>query len=311
MIYVTQGHEKSIAIETFIKSLFLLPERSFTNITYVINLEVLKKNIELLNIPVKINNTSIEISNKKIVKCHFFHSTVEQSSLKSIECAIQLLRAGDILVTAPTSKEKFSINKNTYAGHTEYLRNLYSDTITMNFINDNEQILLLTDHIALKNVASNLSLESLVNQVSISLSNLLYYFNRDIDKVLISGINPHAGENGLIGVEDTLIADGCNILSGKFPKIKFHGPIPADTLGNKVRDSLKCLQVFCFHDQGLPYFKFKNGLIGLNTTFGLNFLRLSVDHGTAKELYGLNKANPLGSYYVLKNALKINEEKKY
>ena len=131
---------------------------------------------------------------------------------------------------------------------------------------------------------------------------------QNIEKVIITGINPHAGESGLIGSEDSVIKKSINELRKRNPKIKFSGPISGDSMHAELKDSKKELQVFCHHDQALSYFKFKNGIIGINTTFGLNFLRLSVDHGTALGLYGKNEANPLGSYFVLTEAIKIHEK---
>ncbi len=90
------------------------------------------------------------------------------------------------------------------------------------------------------------------------------------------------------------------------PNLNVIGYISGDTLHFHKKDNIKQLFVYMFHDQGLSKFKSENGVIGLNITFGLPFLRLSVDHGTAFDLYGKNKANISGMLYLINTALKVN-----
>jgi 4-hydroxy-L-threonine phosphate dehydrogenase PdxA len=310
MIYLTQGHERSIAIETLVKSLYMLPDSQLKNFIYYVNNEVLQFNIDHLKLPLRIVDNELILSKNKRITCNFIKSDIESSSFESIKSSIKEIKNDDILVTMPTSKDKFVYGSKQYAGHTDFFRSFYQNELTMNFINNNEQVLILTDHVPISKVGDSLTLDSVINQITTSIKNLKYHFSRTINDVLISGINPHSGERGLIGTEDIIIEKSIEILQKKFPRIKFKGPIPGDSLALQINQTKQTLQVFCHHDQALSYFKFKNGIIGINTTFGLEFLRLSVDHGTAKELYGLNLANPIGSYFVLNNALRIHERKR-
>ena len=310
MIHITQGHEESIAIETLVKSLQMLSEKQLQNFYYHINKDVLDANLEKLNIRTTVKDNNLYFDSKKYIRCKFIKSSNEDSSFNSILSSLSIINKGDILITPPTSKDKFIYNGQSFAGHTDFLRNYYNKKLTMNFVNDTEQMLILTDHVSIDNVPRALNISNITDQIEQSIDYIAKYFNRKIKYVHISGINPHSGENGLISKKDKIIDESIEILAKKNPHLKFKGPIPGDIQSSLLTDPISTLQVYCHHDQGLSYFKFKNGFIGLNTTFGLDYLRLSVDHGTAQKLYGLNQANPLGSYFVLKNALKIHENTK-
>ena len=109
-------------------------------------------------------------------------------------------------------------------------------------------------------------------------------------EVYISGLNPHAGENGLLGNEENEILDAIENLRELYPRIIFEGPIPGDGIHlQKTKKQAHQLYVYMYHDQGLSPFKQKHGLVGLHMTFGLPFLRMSVDHGTGFEIYGKKK----------------------
>ena len=310
MIHITQGHEESIAIETLVKSLQMLSGKQLQNFCYHINKDVLDTNLKKLNIRVRVKDNNLYFDSRKYIRCNFIKSSNENSSFNSILSSLSIIKKDDILITPPTSKDKFFYNGKRFAGHTDFLRNYYDKKLTMNFINDTEQMLILTDHVSIDNVSNALNILDITEQIELSIDYIAKYFRRKIKYVHISGINPHSGENGLISRKDEIINESIKILSQKNPYLKFRGPIPGDIQSSLLTDPINTLQVYCHHDQGLSYFKFKNGFIGLNTTFGLDYLRLSVDHGTANKLYGLNQANPLGSYFVLINALKIHENTK-
>ena len=186
-------------------------------------------------------------------------------------------------------------------GYTEYLRHYYNKDLTMNFVSIDENVLLLTDHISLQEVSPRLTKEYILNQIKISLST----FPKRIDYLYLSGINPHAGEGGLISSQDLILEDVIKELKSSFPNISFFGPLPSDTIHVSKSFQQNELTVYCYHDQGLNPFKLRNGFTGINLTLGLPFRRVSVDHGTAFSLYGKNKANYQGMLYLL------NEIKKW
>ena len=120
------------------------------------------------------------------------------------------------------------------------------------------------------------------------MNQIKYLFGRP-KEIYLSGINPHAGEQGLLGHEK-------KVFSALPAEIK--GPLPGDSLSFYLRHPNDEWQIFiyAFHDQGLGFFKGQYAMMGCQITFGLDFVRFSVDHGTAFNLYGENTANPMGLY---------------
>jgi 4-hydroxythreonine-4-phosphate dehydrogenase len=295
MIYVTQGHEKGIGLEIFLKSFLLLPSDQKNKIALVCDAEDLNKNLSDL----KLNKSSFLdlkiIANEK---------TSGFSSTDSLLTALKLLNEKDILVTLPTSKDQLKLNGQNMAGYTEFFRTFFNNkNIAMTFKGLTQNVLLITDHLPLKTVPGAITETLIENKMKITLDNFKKYFF-EFDEVIFAGINPHAGESGILGDEEKHIYSAIAKLEKTYGKI-FKGPLSGDTL-HYVEDKTKNqLLVYMFHDQGLPQFKSQYGLIGLNITLGLPFLRLSVDHGTAFDLYGKNKANISGMLYLLKNCFEV------
>jgi 4-hydroxythreonine-4-phosphate dehydrogenase len=158
---------------------------------------------------------------------------------------------------------------------------------------------LLTEHIRLKDVEDQINIDLIKSKIDVLSSNPFFKFK----EFWFSGINPHCGENGLLGQTDKLIESTIKELNNK-STLSFKGPISGDTLFLDSRNASEgtCL-ISAQHDQGLAPFKALSGLQAVNITLGLPFLRLSPDHGTAFDLYGKNKANYLGTLYTLKIAL--------
>lgn len=300
MINVSFGHEKGCGAEAFFKSLMLLskkqrehfvlhvPKNSLINYLneYGIKYEFDKETFSIWGMKLKYYNVSEDIS----------------CTTGSLISALNATGMNDILLTLPSSKDQIFYQKQQMNGHTEFFRKFYKDAnLTMNFINDQENLMLITDHIPLNKVPHIKDMD-IVSKVSTSLQ-----FLPEIDTVCISGINPHAGENGLIGTEDQVVSKAIENLEKQFSSINFKGPLPGDTL--HYYTSKKTLKVYMAHDQGLSYFKGKYGINGANVTFGLPFIRLSVDHGTAFDLFGKNVINYTGSYFTLKLALKLEGSK--
>jgi len=175
----------------------------------------------------------------------------------------------------------------------------------MSFQAAKERILLVTDHIPLLSVPSAITDRLIVDKVSYAIDGHKNIFNKSTKKVVLAGINPHAGENGILGKEDFVINKALLQLKNIYPSISFDGPFSGDVLHNYISNEelSTSLKVYMFHDQGLGYFKGKYGVVGSNITYGLPFLRLSVDHGTAFDLYGKNIADHSGCLFSLKLAL--------
>lgn len=298
MIHITQGHEGSIALEVFLKSFLLLSPSQQQSFTLHCNEQSWKKNLQINNL------RSSSFSNLMLV-----FTKAEPQSSAALLSALELLEAKqDILLTLPTSKDQLIYKETNYAGHTEFLRAYCkSPEASMLFASSNKRIVLMSDHIPLKEVPNFLSSQKIVNKISNTLEGHGKYFY-DFEEVIISGINPHAGENGLLGSEESEILNALIYLKEKYPKLNFIGPLPGDTLHTAHKEDKKQLLVYMHHDQGLAPFKLEFGFIGLNISLGLPFLRMSVDHGTAFPLFGKGQANCLGCHYMLKSALQVHNQ---
>lgn len=296
MIYVTQGHEEGIGLEIFIKSFLLINKNFQENFKLFCFKKSLTNTLTHINIDFEIKDTYLIINNS-CLKLEFQNRQKFSESNTCILGALKDINPSDILLTLPTSKDQFSLNNKTLNGHTEFFREYFNDqSISMNFISNNFNVCLLTDHISISDVEDTLTEEFIIQRINSSLEsfkNLL-----DINEVIFSGINPHNGEDGLISNKDKIISNVINNLKNKLTDIKFHGPYPADTIHSQGFNNDK-LFVYAYHDQGLNPFKLYNGLVGINISFGMPFIRVSVDHGTAFDLFGKNSASYNGMSYLL------------
>ncbi len=296
MIYVTEGHQSGIGLEIFLKSFLLLTREEKKLIRLFVSKSDLDKNLFGL----KLNHHLFKDLN--IVEN--IEST-KYSSTNSLLTALSTISEKDILVTLPTSKDQLIYKNKMRAGYTEFFRSYYSNkNISMTFKGLAQNILLITDHIPLKDVSVEITAELIEKKIRITLDNFKKYFYQ-FDEIIFAGINPHAGENGILGHEESHIKIAITNLTNSYGSI-FKGPFSGDTLHHHHDATKNQLFVYMFHDQGLAQFKSQYGLIGLNITLGLPYLRLSVDHGTAFDLYGTNKANISGMLFLLKQAFEVN-----
>jgi 4-hydroxythreonine-4-phosphate dehydrogenase len=296
MIYVTQGHEEGIGLEIFIKS-FLLVNKNFQK---KFKLFCFKKSLfqtlKNTNIEFEIKDSHL-IINSSYLELEILNNKIFSESNSCILEALKVIKPDDILLTLPTSKDQFHLKNKTLNGHTEFFREYFNNqSISMNFISNNFNVCLLTDHISISKVEDSLTEEFIIQRVSSSLKSFEKLLN--IKEIIFSGINPHNGEDGLISNKDKVISIVIDYLKNKLPDFKFHGPYPADTIHSQGINDDK-LFVYTYHDQALNPFKLYNGLVGINISFGMPFIRMSVDHGTAFNLFGKNSANYNGMSYLL------------
>jgi len=304
MIYVSQGHEKGISLEVFFKAVLRLPTEIISCIELHANKDEVKKTLTDLDFQFQFSDEKILIFNK-IVKIKPLDGSDNFQSSESLKNILNVIKHNDVLVTLPTSKDQLVHNDINCSGYTEFLRSYFkNDNLSMIFKGIDGYTLLLTDHIPLSQVPKSIKKELVVEKIRNSIIGLTKYFNGP-DKFIFSGINPHAGEGGILGQEDEVITESLIALKKEFDGIKFIGPIPGDTLHFHERHNSKDVFVYAYHDQGLPRFKDNSGLFGINITLGLPFIRMSVDHGTAFSLYGKNTADCSGCLYVLKEAYKV------
>jgi 4-hydroxy-L-threonine phosphate dehydrogenase PdxA len=210
----------------------------------------------------------------------------------AVACASKKLTS---MVTGPLSKAKSSELVGKPLGHTGIFRQLFPKTpMHMAFIGNSFNVLLATDHIALSEVESALKFGAFKTALSNSVH--LRKLLNDRRKIGVLGLNPHSGEGGLIGKSE-------KVLFAKLNKRIFDGPLVPDAAFLKELRSKYSVLVCLYHDQGLIPFKAEHGQdSGVHVTTGLSFVRTSVDHGTAFDLYNKNLAN----HHSMRDAILLN-----
>lgn len=205
----------------------------------------------------------------------------------------------DALVTGPLSKTTSKESEHNVLGHTDLFRNRFPNAnILMCFMGSEFNVALITDHIPLKNVTDTVN----IKKYKSCLQDLLKLKNEKqlSGPIGVVGINPHAGEDGLLGEEDEVLKE----IIQAFPNSEVVGPLVPDAAFQKPNWSKYSFFVCLYHDQGLIPFKLVHGQdSGIQLSLGLPFLRTSVDHGTAKDIYDLNQANPNSMVEAIKFCL--------
>lgn len=213
-------------------------------------------------------------------------------ALKSLRAAVSALKEKqiDVLVTAPISKANIQSENFNFPGHTDYLAQELKGDSLMLMISEGLRVGLLTDHVAINNVVSNITRERIDKKVNTIYHSLIEDFGIGKPKIAVLGINPHTGDNGVIGSEDDTILRPALDNIRRNGKLVF-GPYAADSFfgsGNfKNFDAI----LATYHDQGLIPFKTLSFGKGVNYTAGLDRVRTSPDHGTAFDIAGKNLAN--------------------
>lgn len=214
-------------------------------------------------------------------------------ALKSLETAVAALKNDevDVLVTAPIDKSNIQSETFNFPGHTDYLAKELEGKSLMLMISEGLRIGLFTDHVPLKDVVNHLSKDVIIDKINIILQTLKSDFGITKPKIAVLGINPHTGDNGVIGSEDDTILRPVLDEIKRTGKLIF-GPYAADSFFGSDNYKKFDAVIACYHDQGLIPFKTLAFGKGVNFTAGLSKIRTSPDHGTAFDIAGRNKANP-------------------
>jgi 4-hydroxythreonine-4-phosphate dehydrogenase len=213
-------------------------------------------------------------------------------AIKSFVSATKALKEGkvDVLVTAPINKYNIQSDEFKFPGHTDYLNQELAGDALMFMVQDNLRVGLLTDHIPVNEVASHLTEKLITQKIQTINQSLIQDFSINKPKIAVLGLNPHAGDGGVIGKEDdTLLKPVIKKLFEKGTLV--FGPYPADGFfGNSQYEKFDAV-IAAYHDQGLIPFKTLSFGNGVNYTAGLDKIRTSPDHGTAYDIAGKGIAN--------------------
>jgi len=222
----------------------------------------------------------------------WFSDAVDASKKKEI----------DAIVTGPMSKEVIVSSKLGKMGHTEMLQEAFPKLKPhMVFRGEDFNLQLITTHVPINNVEAMLTKDLVVAAVK-SAKDFTAKI-KDTRPIALVGLNPHAGENGLIGSKDKELSKICR-------EEGIIGPLVPDAAFLKSEWPKYSLYLSCYHDQGLIPFKMQhNHGNSCQITWGLPVVRTSVDHGTAKDIFGLNKASEESMLYAIKMAIKLIKDK--
>ena len=216
-----------------------------------------------------------------------------------LDRALDGCRSGEFaaMVTAPVHKGVINDAGVYFTGHTEYLaERTNTPRVVMMLAGSKLKVALATTHLPLKDVPAAITQESLEATLRILHADMRSKYGLADPRILVAGLNPHAGEGGYLGMEEIeVITPVLERLRGE--GMRLLGPLPADTMFTPPMLEQGDCVLAMYHDQGLTALKYTSFGNGINVTLGLPIIRTSVDHGTALELAGTGRADP-GSLFV-------------
>lgn len=282
---VASYHRKALGINDFSFQVINSPEQAHSNKPNMINCweEDVKVDLGLQN------------------------TTGGKYAFLSLQKATEDLIAGkiDALVTAPINKHNIQSDDFRFAGHTEYIQEKASSADSLMFLlSDDIKVGLVTGHIPLKEIAEKTTIEKIISKLELMNTSLRNDFWIEKPRIAVLGLNPHAGDNGLLGTEEGEIIIPAIEAINKNGVLAF-GPYPADGFfGNKTYLKFDAVLAM-YHDQGLVPFKALAFNQGVNFTAGLNVVRTSPDHGTGFDIAGKNLASQSSFREALFTAIRV------
>jgi 4-hydroxythreonine-4-phosphate dehydrogenase len=217
-----------------------------------------------------------------------------EAAVQCIKTAVEWARMGCVrgMVTAPINKKAIHLAGHAYPGHTEMLGSLTgAKEVGMMILGGPLKILFATTHVAIRDLSHSITKTRVTRAIRLAHQGLRKFFDIRHPRIGVAGLNPHAGEAGLFGQEETRVIAPA-VKQARASRIRCSGPYPADTLFGKAMRGEYDGIVAMYHDQGLVALKTVAFGHCVNLTVGLPFIRTSVDHGTAYDIVGKGKADP-------------------
>jgi 4-hydroxythreonine-4-phosphate dehydrogenase len=240
-------------------------------------------------------------------------------AIKSLMAATEALKNGEIeaLVTAPIHKKNVYSPEFSFTGHTPFFKAYFEQKDVLMLLTAGDfRVGLVTEHVALKDVAKHITKENILSKINILHASLKRDFNLDKPKIAVLALNPHSGDEGLIGSEEMEIIRPA-VVEAKHYNVIVSGPFSADAFFARNYQNRFDAVLAMYHDQGLIPLKSLAFGEGLNFTAGLPVVRTSPDHGTAFDIAGKNKADAssftaaaFGAVDILKNRAFFDENHK-
>lgn len=228
---------------------------------------------------------------------------------RCVRRATEMAMAGEVkaIATAPLNKEALHLGGHHYPGHTELLAKLTNiSDYAMLLYTDKLKVIHVTTHIALRKFLDTLNQDRIKTVIRVA-DTFLKRVGFENPRIAVAGVNPHAGENGLFGVEEiTTVSPAVEAM--KAQGLSVFGPCPPDTVFMQCNEGMYDIVVAMYHDQGHIPLKLLGFYDGVNITAGLPFIRTSADHGTAFDIAWTGKAKPESMAVSIQLAMQITRE---
>jgi 4-hydroxythreonine-4-phosphate dehydrogenase len=234
-----------------------------------------------------------------------------EAMVKYIEEAVKQVMKGelDAITTCPINKQAMNSAGYSFPGHTELLAHLaQSSPVAMMFLGSNWKIVLVTTHLPLKDISRWITANRILSTIRLTDEGMKKYFRVAHPKLAVLGLNPHCGEDGLLGEEEKREILPA-IAEAKSLGMDVEGPFPADSFFNLSGRTAFDAVISMYHDQGLIPIKMFGFREAVNFTLGLPFIRTSVDHGTAYDIAGKGLADPANLVKAISTAANLSKLK--
>jgi 4-hydroxythreonine-4-phosphate dehydrogenase len=243
-----------------------------------------------------VSSKGLNIQNEPLANpsvCGTPDSANAEPLLRGLRRAVQGCIDGEFsgLVTAPLQKSTINDAGINFSGHTEFLAELTSSpTPVMLLVADELRVALASTHLPLREVSDYITSDRLREVIDVLYADLIEKFAISEPEIVVCGLNPHAGEGGHLGKEDSAVIEPV-IAEFQRQGMNIRGPLPADTAFTPAAGHADAVLAM-YHDQGLPVLKYAGFGKAVNVTLGLPIIRTSVDHGTALDIAGTGEADP-------------------
>jgi len=319
-VAITMGEPGGIGPEVIVKALSRAEIRGCCNPVVIGDVTIMREAVKLSDLPLRIKTVSgiarsqpakgtievLDIRSRLPARRGVPSGSSGKAFYKYIEKAIELASQNEVqaIVTAPISKESLKMAGYGWPGHTEMLAELTStEHFAMMFVSEKLKVILCTIHMPLKDVPERITRASVYKTITLAKKGM-EMLGIKTPHIAVSGLNPHAGESGIMGNEES----GAIIPAVKKAQkegMNVTGPLPPDVVFYKAYNNEFDIIVCMYHDQGLIPFKMLAFDTGVNVTVGLPVIRTSPDHGTGFDIAWKNMANPSSMIEAIKLAARM------
>jgi 4-phospho-D-threonate 3-dehydrogenase / 4-phospho-D-erythronate 3-dehydrogenase len=328
VIGITMGDPTGIGPEIIVKALSLEEPFQFCRPIVFGDRNVISNTIKMLGLPAAaeiIENIPegeysprriflFSLSRLEVASLHFGKPdrTCGEAMMKYVEAAVHEVVKGNVeaITTCPINKQAINAAGYPFPGHTEFLAHLAgAPAVAMMFLGSRWNVVLVTTHLPLKEVPKWITMSRVFSTIQMADEGLKKYFKVPRPRIAVMGLNPHSGEEGLLGEEEK-IAILPAISKAREQGIEVEGPFSADSFFNLSGFRSFDVVVAMYHDQGLIPVKMIDFKEAVNLTLGLPFIRTSVGHGTAYDIAGKGSADPTNLVRAILTASKLSNLKR-